>query len=425
MDLDVRGPRIVGLKLVIRGFIYVRSKAGKNGKFHWACQKLRNGECSARAVTVQSGEEITVIKGPDESKHSHPADPDEAKAEVVKRNLKRTADEHPELPPTQIMRTQLAGLRPGVLSKLPERTNVNKALRRYRRREMPANPQSLNELETIPERFQKTMDVEQFLLYDSREDENFNQALGRVIVFGTRRNLELLAKSDTWSIDGSFGFAPEIFTQVSNYEQFYPEHKLARRHDDDAPLIAFPFVFSLLSGKSQVLYETALRAVTSAATEWGIRDCRPRRCLLDFEIPMMNAVHIVFAHPTLEISSCFFHLGRSVYRHVQDEGLQSAYQDTEDDSIRKSTHMILAVALVPPEDVIQVFELLGEHIPEDLFPIYDYFDYTCQKEEKKKASKQSSAISDEEKRAGRQFCATSSLPLNFVRIRRQERKWSC
>ncbi|KAJ8685810.1 hypothetical protein QAD02_021603 [Eretmocerus hayati] len=265
MDLDVRGPKIVGLKLVIEGFIYVRSKAGQNGKLHWACQRLRKGKCSARAGTVQSGENITIIKGPDESKHSHPAAPDEAKAEIIKLNLKRTAEEHPELPPTQIMRTQLAGMSAGVPSKLPERPNVNKALRKHRRREMPSNPQSLNEIETIPERFQKTMDREEFLIYDSHEDENFDQRFGRVIVFGTRRNLELLAKSDTWSIDGSFGFAPGIFTQIFTILGFVNK---ARRYENDAETIAFPFVFSLL-------FETALTAVTSGATEYGIRDCRP------------------------------------------------------------------------------------------------------------------------------------------------------
>ncbi|KAJ8670726.1 hypothetical protein QAD02_001985 [Eretmocerus hayati] len=289
-----------------RGFIYVRSKAGQNGKFHWACQRLRKGECSARAVSVQSGESITIIKGPDESKHSHPAAPDEAKAEIVKLNLKRPAEEHPELPPTQIMRTQLAGMSAGVLSKLPERPNVNKAQRRHRRREMPSNPKSLNEIETIPERFQKTMDKEKFLIYDSHEDENFDQRLGRVIVFGTGRNVELLAKSDTWSIDGSFGFAPEIFTQIFTIFGFVNK---ARRHKNDAETIAFPFVFSLLSGKSQILHETALTVVTSGDTEYGIRDCRPRRILLDFEFPMLKAVQIIFDDPTTEISLCFFHLG--------------------------------------------------------------------------------------------------------------------
>ncbi|KAJ8678241.1 hypothetical protein QAD02_014028 [Eretmocerus hayati] len=114
------------------------------------------------------------------------------------------------------MRTQLADMSADVLIKLPGRPNVNKALRRHRRREMPSDPKSLNEIETIPERFQKTTDKEKFLIYDSHEDENSDQRLGRVIVSGTRRNLELLAKSDTWSIDGSFGFAPEIFTQVGN-----------------------------------------------------------------------------------------------------------------------------------------------------------------------------------------------------------------
>lgn len=42
------------------------------------------------------------MKGPDDSPHSHPPDPEKAKTEIVKRGIKRIAEEHPDLPPAQV-----------------------------------------------------------------------------------------------------------------------------------------------------------------------------------------------------------------------------------------------------------------------------------------------------------------------------------
>lgn len=102
---------------------------------------------------------------------------------------------------------------PHVLSQLPERENLKKSMRRVRRRELPPNPTSLSDLNEIPERYTKTLAGESFLLYDSKSDEDY-QGKGRVIVFSTRRNLEILSNSSTWYLDGTFKIAPNIFTQV-------------------------------------------------------------------------------------------------------------------------------------------------------------------------------------------------------------------
>ncbi|CAB0044117.1 unnamed protein product [Trichogramma brassicae] len=122
------------------------------------------------------------------------------------RNLKRTAEEHPELPPAQILRTQLAGIPEGVLSQLPERENLKQLMRRARGKDLPCNSLTLDDLEGIPDRFQLTAAGDRFLIGDSRLDINFNDN-GRVIVFSTRRNLEILARSDVWFLDADKTFA--------------------------------------------------------------------------------------------------------------------------------------------------------------------------------------------------------------------------
>lgn len=95
-------PEIVGKKLLLGGFIYVRSKQSTNGNFYWDCQKVRRGECKARAITRTSAAGLIIVKGPEESKHEHPPNQDMAKAEAAVVNMKRTAEEHPECPPAQV-----------------------------------------------------------------------------------------------------------------------------------------------------------------------------------------------------------------------------------------------------------------------------------------------------------------------------------
>ncbi|KAK7604825.1 hypothetical protein V9T40_006011 [Parthenolecanium corni] len=67
--------------------------------------------------------------------------------------------------------------------------------------------------------------------------------------------------------------------------------------------------------------------------------------MTDFEKAIINACQGVY--PDVSVSCCFFHLGQSVNRHVQQEDLQIAYNDPVDRSINVFTHMILSLAYVP------------------------------------------------------------------------------
>lgn len=195
-------PRVIGSKLVLNGYVYLRSKNDlRAGKTYWDCNRLRRKECNARAITSYGDEVPVIFKEP--TNHSHAPNREETEAEVVKCRLKRTAEEHPELPPAQILRTELPSTSAGVLSQLPERENLKKAMRRQRRQNLPPNPKSLAELSDLPERFQKTLIGEKFLIYDSRDSEDDDND-SRVLVFATRKNLELLSKSEVWFLDGTF-----------------------------------------------------------------------------------------------------------------------------------------------------------------------------------------------------------------------------
>ena len=162
---------IVDKKLLIDGYTCYKARAEK-GKIYWACRRGKAKECAARAITLERVVDgnIEVIKGPNESKHSHPPNREETAAEKIIAQIKRKAAEHPEQRPAQLLRTELQGVPSGVLSQLPEQTALSGTVRRTRRKNLPPNPQTLSELEDVPDIYKKTLVGEQFLLYDSRSN---------------------------------------------------------------------------------------------------------------------------------------------------------------------------------------------------------------------------------------------------------------
>lgn len=83
-----------------------------------------------------------------------------------------------------------------------ERENLKKQIRHNRNKNTAANPRSLADLDEIPDLYRRTFAGDNFLLLDSKAyDEVPN---GRVIVFATRRNLEVLRECDVWYVDGTF-----------------------------------------------------------------------------------------------------------------------------------------------------------------------------------------------------------------------------
>lgn len=120
-----------------------------------------------------------------------------------------------------------------------------------------------------------------------------------------------------------------------------------------------PLVYALLSSKESAQYSAVLRAVNDIALEYRIENCRPTRIMTDF--------------PCATITCCVFHLGKSVYRRIQAEGLQEAYNDHSNRELKMYTHMMLSLAFVPPNDVKTTFQILSDHTPEELLPVLDYF----------------------------------------------------
>lgn len=91
---------------------------------------------------------------------------------------------------------------------LPSATQMMRTVQRMRAKgKCPKNPSSLEELD-FPDDYTKTLDGQDFLIFDSGPGEE------RILIFSTEENLNLLASCSSIYMDGTFGVAPLLFTQL-------------------------------------------------------------------------------------------------------------------------------------------------------------------------------------------------------------------
>lgn len=75
-------------------------------------------------------------KGDDVESHDHAPNPEEVQALLLLTSMKKHASEHPEEPPSKIMR-RLQDAPKAVLAQLPERENIRKQIQRERLKDLP------------------------------------------------------------------------------------------------------------------------------------------------------------------------------------------------------------------------------------------------------------------------------------------------
>ncbi|KAK3919917.1 FLYWCH-type zinc finger-containing protein 1 [Frankliniella fusca] len=354
-----------GLLLCHEGFQYHRT-GRRADTIYWICSK--RPECSARAITKgPPPDDARVTKAGD---HIHAPNREETAARAVVNDMKDVAARHPEMPPANIIREGLADVDDEVLSQLPQRVSLKRAINRKRQADLPRNPIALGDIRELPEEYQKTLGGEQFLLYDSRDyrdgsesgsESGLEDEPPRVMVFATKEALRKLGKSDIWFVDGTFKVSPVLFVQVFTIHGLYKNE-------------ALPLVFALLTGKAEPLYIEVLQALKDKAAEFHVPFPEPTTIVSDFELAIINACRKVLPHAILRL--CFFHLGQSVYRKVQNLGLAVLYNDPADRQYKVAVHQLLSLAFVPAEDVKDVFAELRPELPRQLRTLADYFEET-------------------------------------------------
>jgi hypothetical protein len=123
---------------------------------------------------------------------------------------------------------------------------------------------------------------------------------------GTVENLKLLSKSNFWLVDGTFKIVPILFDQLFSIHGNIDESRQT-----------FPLLYVLLTGKSQKIYDEALKQLKFCACEQNII-LDPPIIASDFELASINSMKKAFPQSTLY--GCNFHLRKNVYEHIVRAG---------------------------------------------------------------------------------------------------------
>ena len=231
----------------------------------------------------------------------------------------------------------------------------------------PTNPKSIQDLGEIPREFKVTLSNKNFVCYDSYfddedEEEDDDEARRRgILVFASKSGLKKLAESPVLYVDGTFETAPTIFAQVVTIHGEYRKE-------------ALPFAYALLPDQNQETYVRMFNGVFNKCEEYDIPRPAPTTRIMDLEKALNNAAHEVAEDAELRL--CLFHLRQAAIRKISELGLQTAFRDPDDDSVRTAYRQIVGTAFVPTEDVVNAFLEARRAMPARMNAFADYFETT-------------------------------------------------
>ncbi|CAF2565139.1 unnamed protein product, partial [Rotaria sp. Silwood2] len=81
---------------------------------------------------------------------------------------------------------------------------------------------------------------------------------------------------------------------------------------------------------------------------------------------------------------CFFHYGQCIWRHIQENGLSTKYDD--DDNFRLNVRKLLSLPFVPASEVIETFELIADEFDDEADTLVEYYEKTWIGEKKKQGA---------------------------------------
>lgn len=111
----------------------------------------------------------------------------------------------------------------------------------------------------------------------------------------------------------------------------------------------FPLVYVLTCDRSTATYNTIFSKLKEAEPLLN-----PRHIMVDFEMAAINAAESIFTQST--IKGCYFHFCQSIYRHVQEYGMQTSYSSNI--NVAQHIRYIAALAFVPSADVYKCYVAL-------------------------------------------------------------------
>lgn len=132
-------------KLVDQGHLYIKDKEGEE-KVFWKCERSRKDKCRGRVHTI--GDDVVHRTG----EHNHAADAAHVGAVRVLEETKNQAVATQDTPHLLVARA-FNNATAAIVPNLPRCDSLKRTIRNVRNRvgNLPANPQSLEELQFPPE----------------------------------------------------------------------------------------------------------------------------------------------------------------------------------------------------------------------------------------------------------------------------------
>ncbi|CAF3352145.1 unnamed protein product [Rotaria sp. Silwood1] len=300
------------------------------------------------------------------TEHSHLPNPAELEIRNLKEVMRQRAEN--ELAPLQEIAEQEVrkGLLTGeALAVLPNITNIGHSLVHTRRKMIPPIPNSSSFI--IPDIYTKDYhNHHRLLLYDS-DDPKFSldqleyiPPSGRILIWSSDVQLNLLFNSERLHMDGTFSSAPPNFDQVFVIQAIH--------HGTCVPV-----VYALLPDRKAPTYINLFNVLFVEAKKLN-KIFNPSIIMTDFEPGLSKSISIEFTEETIQ-KGCFFHFCQAVYRHVQSTGLSSTYLDNI--MVRSAIRQLMALALVPeshaPILFINVAQELTDVERDEIQDLLDYF----------------------------------------------------
>ena len=210
---------------------------------------------------------------------------------------------------------------------MPSLKTVRRGIRREKQGNVPVAPQPNDRTFAIPASYTAMENGDRFLRFDNNVDN-------RILIFGMDESLNFLASADAWFMDGTFTVAP---LQIA---QMYTIHGLS----GDLHIIG---CYALLPNKTRETCVELLQQVNHLTNGF-----EPQSIMIDYEQACISAIPDVY--PNTSVFGCLFHQSQSIFRNVQQQGLQQQYYT--DQIFRNNVRMIAALAFVPMADILQSFD---------------------------------------------------------------------
>ncbi|PFX20540.1 hypothetical protein AWC38_SpisGene14995 [Stylophora pistillata] len=183
----------------------------------------------------------------------------------------------------------------------------------------------------------------------------------RHLIFATEQQLNLLAAAKSWYIDRIDKMVKVPFHQLISISTFVMSVESAKQ---------VPLAFILMSSRKKRDYKKILREMIHLLPgEW----LHVHFVTADFDEALWGALRCVVPH--VKLQGCAFHWTQSVWKKMQDLGLQSMC--TDHNGMHKYLRKLLALPLLPGKEISTQFQRLKlQATTETLWELINYIEDT-------------------------------------------------